>query len=88
MSPRCLACAVEKVATFKEIYPYPNDGIIDDEPIEALITLDCQGEQDWRVASVCHECFHKLQPDMWISEACWSALDPVTPFVQLPQKPF
>jgi hypothetical protein len=67
----------------KEMYPYPDDGIIDDEPVSSLFDLDCQGP-DWRVATVCHSCFHKLDVDMWISEHCWSSLSPIMPFEQLP----
>jgi len=85
MQKKCLACGVEKDTSIKEVYPYPDDGIID-EPIEPLMNIDCQGA-DWRVATVCHECFHKLEPDMWISDRCWLALKPITPFDQLPKLP-
>jgi hypothetical protein len=81
---KCLACGVEKDTEVKEIYPYPDDGIID-KPIEPLMTIDCQGNKDWRVITVCHECFHKLDVDMWISERCWLTLNPLTPFEQLPK---
>ncbi len=68
-----------------EIYPYADDGIVDDIPIAPLMTIDCQGKDDWREVMVCHGCFHKLDVDMWISEKCWLSLNPVTPFVQLPR---
>ncbi len=91
MKRKCLACGVEKDTGTKEIYPYPDDGIIDDEPIGPLMDIDCEGPgawQDtpggWRVVSVCHECFHKLDVDMWISDRCLSSLNPITPFEQLP----
>ena len=92
MKQKCLACGVEKNPSVNEIYPYPDDGIIDDRPIGPLMTLDCQGPRvgdatDWRVVTVCHDCFHKLDPDMWISDRCWSALTPITPFDQLPKLP-
>jgi hypothetical protein len=33
MKQKCQACGVEKDTEVKEIYPYPDDGIIVDEPI-------------------------------------------------------
>lgn len=84
MEQSCLACGVLKDPSIKEVYPYPEDGLID-EPINPLMTLDCQGPLgDCRVVTVCHACFHRLDPDMWISDRCWLSLDPVTPFAQLP----
>ena len=87
MKQRCLACGVEKDTSIKEVYPYPEDGLID-EPVKPLMTLDCDGGGgDWRVVTVCHECFHKLDPDMWISDRCWLELHPITPFERLPRLP-
>ena len=88
MKQKCLGCGTEKNTAVKEIYPYPDDGIVDDRPIEPLMTIDCQGPivgevTDWRIVTVCHCCFHKLDVDMWISDRCWRSLDPVTPFEQL-----
>ena len=73
----------------KEVYPYPEEDRIIEEPIDPLMTIDCQGPRigevtDWRVVTVCHNCFHKLDVDMWISDHCWQSLNPVTPFEQLP----
>jgi len=84
MTQKCLACGVEKDTSIKEVYPYPDDGLID-EPIESLMTIDCQGTKDWRVVIVCHACFHKLDVDLWISERCWQSLNPIVPFDQLPK---
>jgi len=89
MKMKCLACGIEKDSSVKEIYPYLEDGLIDD-PIDPFMTLDCQGPRvsdvtDWRVVTVCHHCFHKLDPDMWISDDGWRSLNPVTPFEQLPK---
>ena len=78
----------------KEVYTYPEDGIIDD-PIEPLHVIDCEGPVlskdeagrvlcDWRVVIVCHHCLHKLEPDLWISDRCWAKLNPITPFHDLP----
>jgi hypothetical protein len=87
MKQKCLACGAEKDISIKEVYPYPDDGVIVDEPIAPLFSIDCQpGASDgWRIVAVCHECFHKLDVDMWISEKCWLALNPITPFEQLPK---
>ena len=89
MKKRCLACGVEKDISVKEVYPYPEDGLIED-PIDPLSTIDCEGPRigdvkDWRVVTVCHHCFHRLNPDQWISDKCWASLKPVTPFEQLPK---
>jgi hypothetical protein len=84
MKKRCLACGVEKDTEVKECYPHPEDGVIDD-PTNPLFDIDCQGGNDWRKAVVCHECFHRLDPDQWISEACWQSLKPMIPFEKLPR---
>jgi hypothetical protein len=91
MKQKCMACGAEKDTSIKEVYPYADDGLIE-KPIEPLMTVDCQGPclseaTDWRVVTVCHQCFHRLDVDMWISEACWRSLTPVTPFEQSPKLP-
>ena len=87
---KCLSCGVEKDAEVNEVYPYEEDGLIH-EPIPPFFEIDCQPLEDvaevdsrWRKVRVCHECFHRLKPDMWIGSRCWKALDPVTPFADLP----
>ena len=89
MKRRCLACGIEKDASLKEVYPYPEDGLIED-PINPFLTIDCEGPRidgvvDWRVVTICHDCFHKLDPDQWISARCWASLHPLIPFEQLPK---
>jgi len=92
MRRKCLACGIEKDSDAKEVYPYPEDGLLCDEPVDALFGLDCEPWEDvpreadkkWRRVQVCHECLHKLDADMWISSRCWKKLNPVTPFEQLP----
>ena len=87
MKQSCLACGVEKDTTIKEAYPWgEEDGVID-EPVEPLWKLDCKGTVDWRVVTVCHACFHRLSPDLWISERCWRSLNPITPYERLPMMP-
>ena len=51
-----------------------------DELISSLFCIECTN----RMAVVCHECFHRLQPDMWIDERCWELLNPVRPYDSLP----
>jgi hypothetical protein len=84
MKRKCLACGIEKDTDVKEIYPYPEDGLID-KPIEPLMAIECKGSVDRRFAEVCHECFHELDVDMWISDRHWTALNPIIPFERLPQ---
>jgi hypothetical protein len=83
MKVKCMACGMEKDPLKKEVYPYPEDGMVD-QPVTSLWQLDCQGG-DWRWVVVCHHCLHKLAPDMWISDDCWRALNPITPFEKLPK---
>lgn len=91
---KCLACGIEKNRQHKEIYPYAGYGIVE-VPIDPLMELDCQGDpfndgsgqSDFRKVLVCHPCFHRLSPDMWISKECWEALKPITPYVDLPKLP-
>lgn len=83
MKVKCMACGVEKDPLRKEVYPYPEDGIVD-EPVTPLWELDCQGA-DWRWVLVCHDCLHKLDADLWISDRCWRSLNPIVPFEKLPK---
>jgi len=87
MMRRCLACGVEKDMELKEIYPYPDDMITTEEPISPMFDIDCQMDKDrsdFRIATVCFHCYHKLEPDMWISQSMWEALNPITPANDLP----
>jgi len=83
---KCHGCGVEKDPSVKEVYPYPSDGLTDD-PMEPLITFDCSvspGGGGWKMVIVCHECFHRLDPDMWICQSIWESINPVVPFDSLP----
>jgi hypothetical protein len=81
--------------SLKELYPYPEEDYIITDPIDPLMELDCQGRplndgsgySDFRRVMVCHECFHKLQPDMWIGQDNWESLNPMTSFENLPHLP-
>ncbi len=91
MKVRCQACGVEKDPAVKEVYPYPEDGL-SDGPMNPFLKLDCAFitpiNQDWRVATVCHACYHRINPDGWIDERKWTPLDPITPFEDLPAQPY
>jgi hypothetical protein len=86
---KCFGCGVNKNYDVLEVYPYPEEDRLCDGPIEPLFALEVQPNKvdfdgKWRMTVVCHECFHKIQPDMWIGENCWIAIDPVIPFNDLP----
>lgn len=84
---RCFGCEIEKDTDVLETYPYPNDEHLSEKPIPPLLVLDCEGDGDeagFRQTVVCHECFHKLLPDMWISKECWDKLNPKIPYEKLP----
>jgi hypothetical protein len=85
MKTKCQACGVEKDTEVLEYFPYDH-GIIKDEPIPPLLTIGCQPNDtsNFRKVTVCHSCFFKLDPDMWIGEECWKKLNPVVPFKDLP----
>ena len=88
---RCFGCGIEKDPRGKEFFTGEYDGLIDDEPISSLFVLDVQPssaeKKKWKATVVCHGCFDRLEPDMWISENCWKSLDPVLVFDDLPELP-
>ena len=85
---KCHGCGIEKDPKVLEYYLYPEDSLITNEPIPPLGTLEVQSDgdrdTDWRAATVCHHCFHRLDPDLWIDQRGWEAINPVTPFQELP----
>jgi hypothetical protein len=87
---RCFGCGVEKDTEKLERYS-GSLGITKEEDIEPLFVLDVEPWESspgpWRAAVVCHACFDKLEPDMWISSSCWRSIDPVLRFEQLPPLP-
>jgi hypothetical protein len=82
----CHGCGTEKDPNVLEVYPYPEDDDICEDPIPPFFPLDVQpqGGSGWRKATVCHECFHRLEPDMWINQRMWEGLNPTTTFDDLP----
>jgi|ERR1700722_1302773 len=89
MKMRCWGCGKEKHTDVLEVYPYPEEERLTDEPIPPLFVIDCQPQEkgdgvNYRVVVVCHECFHKLDVDMWIGSNCWRTLNPKVVFENLP----
>lgn len=87
---RCLSCDAKKNLLIETIYPYPEDESLCDEPIPQLLTIEVQGNQGgYKMCVMCHECWHKLcisrGIDMWIGQACWGSLNPITPYQRLPE---
>ena len=82
----CQSCGTPKDPSAPEVYPYPDDGLTD-RPIDPLmeVAVEPSGGR-WKSATVCHHCFHRLSPDLWISRACWESLNPAVGFDQLPDK--
>lgn len=86
---KCMGCGVVKDPKALELYPYPEDNSICDEPVPPLFEVDAEPwddvqTEDWRRVTVCHHCWRKLDADMWISSRCWKSIDPVTKFEDLP----
>lgn len=90
---KCYGCGIDKDLSKDEVYPYPEEDRLTTDPVPPLFVFECQSEARepeggscYRAVVVCHECFHKLDPDMWIGEAsCWRPLNPVVPFEKLPE---
>jgi len=83
---KCFACRAERDPHGRAMYPYPEDYIDTEKSVPQLLVLECEGEAEFRVAVVCHDCFHKLDPDMWVSKRCWESLRPHVPYDQLPEE--
>ncbi len=89
---RCYGCGVDKDLAKLEVSPHAEEDGIIDEPLPPLCVLECQAAEpisptDWgfKAVVVCHECFHRLSPDMWISQRGWESLEPRVPFAELPK---
>jgi hypothetical protein len=84
---KCFGCGVEKNMADLEISKWAEEDGLCDEPIPPLHVIECQSGTDpgiFKVTVFCLECHHKLEPDMWISEEMWNALNPIIPFDKLP----
>jgi hypothetical protein len=85
---QCFGCGVEKDTEKPERYA-GNLDIRKDKDVEPLLVLDVEpwGEdpEPWRAAVVCHSCFDRLEPDMWISSNCWHSIGPALEFRGLPE---
>ena len=84
---KCFCCGVEKDLNALEISSTSEEDGLVDEPISPLAVLECCSldSKIWKIAVICHKCFHKLEPDMWIDEACWDAMKPAIAFDKLPE---
>lgn len=86
---KCWGCGTNKDSDVLESYPYPEEDRLTDEPIPPLFVIDVQPQEKedgdrYRIVVVCHECFHKLDVDMWIGSNCWRKLNPKIAFEKLP----
>jgi hypothetical protein len=91
---KCHVCGVDKDPDTLEVFPWHEEHGIVDYPIEPLFDLDCQpgdpgniAGRPWKKITFCHTCFHRLNPDMWTCQKHYEALNPVTPFSELPDLP-
>jgi hypothetical protein len=85
---KCFSCGCDKDLDKLEMYSH-NDSFTQDDPIEPLLTIECQDDNGpYRMVVICHECWHRLCEtigiDMWISQVCWETLNPILPFAKLP----
>jgi hypothetical protein len=89
MEMRCFGCGVVKDTGVNEYYT-AGDELCTDKPIPPLVVIECEPNREdpvqteCRAVVVCHECFHRINPDMWIDRAIWESINPVTPFDKLP----
>lgn len=90
MLMHCFCCGVEKDTEVYELNTQ-DDSLIQDQPIPPLFVLECArtisaSVTDWRITIVCHGCYFRLQPDMWISDSMWTAAKPKLVFEDLPRE--
>lgn len=87
----CYGCGAAKDMTAEEVYPWPDEQSLGDGPLPPLFCIECVGVarghpgDGYRMAVVCHACFHRLDPDMWIGERAWAGLNPRVPYDRLPR---
>jgi hypothetical protein len=85
---KCFSCGIEKDPAKLEQSPYCEEDGLADDPMSPLCVMECQSDTDhtiFKAVVVCLECFHKLEPDMWISEGMWQILNPRVSFDKLPK---
>lgn len=86
---RCQGCGVEKDTTTYEVYPYPDEERFGNDPMPPLLDVDTDlpdGKGSSRWALVCHRCYSRLDPDMWIDKKTWDAISPVTRYEDIPNE--
>lgn len=86
MEMKCFGCGCPKDTKALEFYTQ-DDRLVQDVAIDPLFVLCAESriaDVGWKHVVVCHSCFAKLDPDMWISSDCWKSIDPVVDFKNLP----
>lgn len=83
----CHACLTKKDMMVLEKYPYQEEDHIISDPIDPLFSIDVEPDDgdDWRSVSLCHECFHKINADHWVSQSCLRLIECKTAFAELPK---
>jgi hypothetical protein len=93
MLKNCFGCNVEKDTEVLEVSPFAEEDGLTGNPICPFLVLDVQGNRipndpdnysEFRMTVVCFDCFHRLEPDMWISKNCWDNIHPTIPYDRLP----
>jgi len=83
----CYACGTHKSLEELEVYRYDSPAITDEpiRPLFALPVVDSNDTVPVRTGIICHECMHKIDPDMWIGKDDWDSLEAIVPFSLLPE---
>lgn len=85
---RCYGCGVMKDPLKEEVYPWPEEDRLSDEPIQPLFVVACSSTDNkpttFKATVCCHNCLYRLYPDIWISQQCWESIKPKIQFNDLP----
>lgn len=84
MKVNCFACGIEKDMDILESSEFNPDFGYTNQLRAPIFVLDVDGPNEFRQTLVCHTCFIKLDPDMWISKKCWDTLNPKIQYHKLP----
>jgi hypothetical protein len=86
----CLACLAD--GRGEAVYPYDDGKCYTDGPVPKLFCIEAEPtvrRTPYKLLILCHSCWHKLEgddgPDMWTHQKCYEALQPQTPFDDLPR---
>ncbi len=88
---KCLCCGAD--GTGEAFYPYDDGKLDTSKPLPKLLTIEAQPTtkgEPFKLLILCHDCWHKLEgdngPDMWTAQEYYEALNPITPFTDLPEQ--